>query len=111
MLRRLPAVLSFLMLGALGLRMGVPLLLDLPVVILLMAALVWRHPGVHRLLAALLILGALAWLGVAWIRVQERLELGASWHRLAIILGGVALFTAMSAWGVGGAPRDGAPRA
>jgi hypothetical protein len=100
MLRRLPAALSLLMLGALGLRMGLPMALDLPLVALLLAALAWRRPRARRGLAGLLALGALAWLGVAWMRVQERLALGLPWHRLAAILLAVALFTAASAWGV-----------
>lgn len=49
-------------------------------------------------LAILLGLGSLAWVWVAWLRVDARLAEGQPWLRLALIMGAVACFTAGSAW-------------
>ena len=97
-LRRLPAFLALLMLGALALRLGLALLVALPCTLLLVALLFIPKAAVQTTLSGALWLGALAWVGTAWLRVNERLALEQPWHRLAAILGSVALFTAWSAW-------------
>lgn len=98
LLRLLPAQLSLLLLGALVLRMGVPLILVVPLLLLLMAAVLVPWSEVRSLMTGALGLGSLIWGFMTWARVQERVVYGAPWVRLALILGGVALFTAWSAW-------------
>ncbi len=95
-LRRLPAVLALLMLGAHFLRFA-----QLPLVALCLALLVplfLRRPWAQGLVAGALALGALVWLWTLIGDVQQRLAFGAPWLRLALILGTVAAFTAWSAW-------------
>jgi hypothetical protein len=98
LLRRIPALLALLMLGALSLRLG----LALPVAALLALAcivlLFTPKPPTQTLASALLWVGALAWIGVAAQRISERLAGGLPWLRLALIFAGVALFTAWAAW-------------
>ena len=55
------------------------------------------RPWSARIIQALLILYALEWLRTLVNLVQMRIEYGMPWARLALILGGVALFTALSA--------------
>jgi len=94
-LRLLPAILSCLLLGAHFYRAGLPLLMVFcaaaPLLLLL------RRPWVPRLFQALLALGALEWLRTLYLFAAEREAFGQPWTRLAVILGAVALFTALSA--------------
>ena len=98
LLRRLPALVALLMLGALTLRLGSPLLVTVPLNLLLLVLLVIPRALLQTVLSAMLWVGALAWLGMAWVRVNERLTLGQPWIRLVTIFGAVTLFTAWSAW-------------
>jgi hypothetical protein len=104
LLRRLPAFLALLMLGARSMRLGLALLLALPLTLLLLVLLFMPRATLQTMLAALLWLGALAWVGVMWMRVGERLSSGLPWMRLAAILGAVAVFTAAAAWLLRGGP-------
>lgn len=97
-LRRLPACLSLLMLGALALRLGLPFWLAVPLNLALLVTLCVPKTPAQRLVGGFLWVGVPAWLGVAWVRVGERLDGGQPWMRLAVILGAVALFTGWSAW-------------
>ncbi|HLP30067.1 MAG TPA: hypothetical protein VK150_01820 [Geothrix sp.] len=97
-LRRLPAALALLMLGALSLRLGLPFQAAVPAALALTVLLFVPRVLLQTTLAALLWAGALAWVGMAWLRVQERLAEGLPWLRLAAILGAVTLFTAWAAW-------------
>lgn len=95
MLRLLPIIISFLLLAAHFYRSGsllpVALCLALPLVLL------FRQTWAARLVQAALLLGALEWLHTLYAIAQLRIQLGQPWGRLAIILGLVALFTALSA--------------
>ena len=97
-LRRLPAALALLLLGALTLRLGLPFALAVPVTVGLLGLLFVPKALIQTSLGVLLGLGSLAWAGLAWVRVQERLALDLPWLRLALILAAVALFTAWAAW-------------
>lgn len=95
-LRRLPALLALLMLGAHFLRFG-----HTPLVLLCLALLVplfiprlWAQVLVRWTLA----LGALVWLWTLVEDVRQRLAFGEPWLRLALILGAVAAFTGWAAW-------------
>lgn len=92
--RLLPVVLGFLLLAAHFYRAGMPFLT------LLCAALPFllflRQPWVPRLFQALLVIGALEWLRTLWVFASMRIAFEQPWGRLALILGGVALFTALS---------------
>jgi hypothetical protein len=95
-LRRLPALLALLMLGAHFLRFG-----QTPLVLLCLALLgplfvprPWAQATVRWALA----LGAVVWLWTLMAGVRQRLAFDEPWLRLALILGGVVLFTGWSAW-------------
>ncbi|MDA3971611.1 MAG: hypothetical protein PF442_09695 [Desulfobulbaceae bacterium] len=89
-----PFIISSLLLGAHFYRAGI-----LPLVfisLLLPLLLLIRTNAALRLAQACLVLGSLEWLRTIYVLAIERQQLGQSWTRLAIILGGVALFTALS---------------
>lgn len=95
-LRRLPALFALLMLGAHFLRFG-----QWPLVLLCLALLVplfVPRRWAQVLVAGALALGTLVWLWTLVGDVQQRLAYGEPWLRLVLILGGVAVFTALSAW-------------
>jgi hypothetical protein len=50
-----------------------------------------------QLIQVALLLGSIEWIRTLVIFVQQRIDFGQPWTRLAIILGSVALFTALSA--------------
>lgn len=56
-----------------------------------------RRPIAARLLQIMLFIGAIEWLRSAIFLVKERAAMGESFARLALILGAVCLFTALSA--------------
>ncbi|MCE1204885.1 MAG: hypothetical protein LWW79_09810 [Holophagaceae bacterium] len=97
-LRRLPACFALLLLGALSLRLGLAFLLAVPLALALVVVLFIPKPVLQTALGAVLWGGCLAWAGMAWLRVGERMAAGLPWARLVLIFGGVALFTAWAAW-------------
>lgn len=90
----LPAILSLIVLGAHCMRMGTPYLMVIPLAALVL--LIWPRRWVARLAQVTLIIGALEWLRAMTGYVSVRMQLDMPWLRLAIILGGVALFTLLS---------------
>ncbi len=96
MLLLLPAILSFLLLAAHFLRSANYLaVLGL---VGLIPLLTLRRPWVALVARATLWLGTGVWLYTIAIFTTERLRLGEPYLRMALILGGVALFTALSSW-------------
>jgi len=95
-LRRLPALLALLLLGAHFLRADRPLLTLLALALL--GPLAVPRPWARQLTAGALALGALEWLRTLAVDALDRAAGGAPWTRLAVILGAVALFTAWAAW-------------
>ena len=93
--RLLPAILSLLLLGAHFYRAGWVVLTV--ACVLLLVTLFFRRAWVPRLLQLVLGLGALEWLRTLYVLAAERVAFGQPWGRLAMILGAVALFTALSA--------------
>jgi hypothetical protein len=91
----IPTVVSFLLLGAHFLRQGSLTLVVISLVVPL--ALFIRHRWAVRTVQAVLVIASLEWIRTAVMRVEERIEDGDSWTRLAIILGVVALWTLCSA--------------
>ena len=92
--RLLPVVLSFLLLGAHFYRYGlVPLTLACVAVLFL---LFLRKTWVPRLFQVLLVLGVLEWLRTLYVLAAMRIAWDQPWTRLAVILGTVALLTALS---------------
>ncbi|MEE4218094.1 MAG: hypothetical protein V2I48_10825 [Xanthomonadales bacterium] len=93
-LRLLPVVLSFLLLGAHFYRSGMLVLtgLSLAVPFLLFVRKKW----VPRLFQILLVLGAIEWLRSLYFLIAMRMAWDEPWTRLAVILGTVALLTALS---------------
>ena len=103
--RRLPAVLAMLLLAAHFLREG-----RLAVTILCVApgalALVAR-PWAVRLMRGVLVVGSVIWSVTAWQLAQARMAAGSPHARMLIILLAVAAFTALAAWLLPGARREG----
>ena len=93
-LRLLPVILSFLLLAAHLYRGGYPALTALSVGVLLLLFL--RKSWIPRLFQILLILGSLEWLRALYFFAAMRIAWDQPWTRLALILGAVAVFTALS---------------
>lgn len=97
-LRALPAQISLLLLAALFMRLGFPLILIVPLTLMLMLAALVPWPEVRAVMTVVMGVGSLIWLLMTWARVAERAINEEPWSRLAAILAGVALFTAWSGW-------------
>jgi len=95
LLKLIPAILSFLLLGAHFSRADVSPLMFICIAFPLLFFV--KKPWVARLSQLLLVLGALEWIRAIYIYAIERQAIGESWTRLAMILGIVALFTGFSA--------------
>jgi type VI protein secretion system component VasK len=109
-LRVLPAQFCLLLLAALFMRLGFPLIMIVPLALMLMGALLVPWSEVRAVMTVVMALCALTWGFMTWLRVQERLAYGEPWSRLAGILAGVALFNAWAAWLVwGGRKADPLP--
>ncbi len=91
----IPTLLSFLLLGAHFLRDGSVALVVVSLLIPL--TLLIRHRWVVRAMQMLLMIAALEWIRTAIVLAEDRLADGDPWKRMAIILGGVALWTICSA--------------
>jgi hypothetical protein len=91
----IPAMLSFVLLGAHFLHHGQLALmaaaLATPLVLLL------RRWWSARIVQAVLLVAALEWLRTGWVLADQRMDTGAPWLRMAVILGTVALWTLGSA--------------
>jgi hypothetical protein len=96
LLRLLPVIISFLLLGAHFYRAGAGFAAGVCVAFPLLLFL--RKRWVPRLFQILLVLGALEWLITLYDFATIRIALEQAWARLALILGAVALFTALSGW-------------
>lgn len=66
------------------------------VMVLLPLALIIRATWVPWVMQVILLLGAVEWLRTLYVLTQLRIDFGLPWARMAIILGLVALFTALS---------------
>jgi len=93
-LRLLPVILSFGLLAAHFYRAGYPALTLCCIGVLILLFI--RKSWVPRLFQFLLILGALEWLRSLYFLAAMRIAWDQPWTRMAIILGAVALFTALS---------------
>ena len=93
-IRLIPVILSFLLLGAHFYRSGQVVLSGLCVAVLFLLFL--RKSWVPRVFQLLLMLGLLEWLRSLYSFAAMRIAWDQPWMRLAIILGAVALFTALS---------------
>ena len=94
-IRLLPVFFSFLLISAHFQRAGLSLIALL--CLLAPGLLYFTRPWSPRILQILLLLSAVEWVRTLVYLVQLRQDLGMDWTRLAIILGGVSLFTAASA--------------
>ena len=93
-LRLIPVLLSFLLLGAHFYRAGL-----VPLAVLSAACpllLFMRKSWIPRLFQVVLLAGALEWLRSLYLLAAMRIAWDQPWTRLAIILGAVALLTALS---------------
>ena len=94
-LRLFPVFISSLLIAAHFQRAGMTLIAL--ICVLVPFSLFYTRPLSMRLVQIFLILAALEWIRTLFYLVQLRIDHGMEWHRLAIILGGVALFTLCSA--------------
>ena len=95
MYRLIPVIISCLFLAAHFMRAEQTGLVALWVSALLL--LLIKRSWIANTFSILLILGALIWGQTTHIIYKVRLSMGAPWLRMALILGGVAVFTAASA--------------
>lgn len=93
-IRLLPVSISFLLLGAHFYRAGYALLTVACLAVLVL--LFFKRTWVPRLFQLLLLAGALEWLRSLYFFAAMRIAWEQPWTRLALILGGVAAFTALS---------------
>ena len=56
------------------------------------------RPGARLAHRLLLLAGACEWIRTSYLLVGVRIQLGEPWTRMVVILGCVALFTAVAAW-------------
>ena len=96
LIRLVPVIVSLLLLGAHFYRAGHTVLtvscIAMPLLLFL------RQPWIPRLFQAILVLGALEWLRTLYVFASMRIAFEHPWTRLAVILGAVAVFTALSGW-------------
>ncbi|HKL52600.1 MAG TPA: hypothetical protein VJ902_01465 [Wenzhouxiangellaceae bacterium] len=93
-LRLLPVIVSFVLLTAHFYRAELPVLAAVcaffPLVLFL------QKPWVPQLFQGVLIVGALEWLRTLYMLAAMRIGFDQPWGRLALIIGAVALLTALS---------------
>ncbi len=94
-LLHIPVVISFLLLAAHFTRAGQTMLVV--VTLLLPLMLFFKKGWVVRVVQLALVAGAVEWLRTLMVFQAIRVEHGLPWVRLAVIIGGVALFTGCSA--------------
>ena len=93
--RLIPVFLSLLLLGAHFLfHTGQIAVAIIP--LLFLVPLMFRKTWVPWLTQLVLLLGAIEWVRTLYIGVNQKMAAGADWQRYALILGAVALFTALS---------------
>jgi hypothetical protein len=90
----LPVVLSFVVLAAHFLR-GMSVML-ISICLLAPLLLLVRRRWIPWIIQIMLLLGALEWLATMVALINQRQADGRDWHRMAVILGSVMLFTAAS---------------
>jgi hypothetical protein len=93
-LRLIPVILSLLLLGAHFFRASEMIFVYTAVVLIFL--LLIRKTWVPWLIQFALFLGAVEWIYTLILFAQFRASQGMPWTRMAVILGGVALFTALS---------------
>ena len=93
-LRLLPVIISFIILAAHFMHAGQMYLVYL--MLILPFLLFFKKSWVPWLFQAVLLLGAAEWLRTLYFMTQVRIEYGEPWMRMVVILGVVALFTALS---------------
>jgi hypothetical protein len=94
-LKLLPAALALALLGAHFWRAQQWLLVALTAA--LFALFFVKRPAAARVLQVALVAGALEWIRTLAMFALQREAMGQPWTRLALILGGVALFTGLCA--------------
>ena len=93
-LRLIPVILSLLLLGAHFFRAGEMMFVYIAVILVFL--LVIRKAWVPWLIQFALLLGAVEWIYTLAFVAQLRASQGMPWTRMAVIMGGVALFTVLS---------------
>jgi hypothetical protein len=93
--RLIPVFLSLLLLGAHFLfHTGQFAIAIIP--LLFVVPLMFRKTWVPWLIQLVLLLGAIEWVRTLYVGINQKMAAGADWQRYALILGAVALFTALS---------------
>ena len=94
LVRIIPVILSFLLLAAHLQR--IYMYAWSYIVLLIPFILLYKKQISVRIVQVVLFIGSIEWLRIIFIYRAQRIELGESWYRLAIILGIVAIFTLLS---------------
>lgn len=102
MLRLAPVLVSALLIAAHFLRVGA--MGTVAVCLAFPALLLVRRPWAPRVVQAVLLLASLEWVRTLLAHLAQRQQAGQPWLRMAVILGAVAAFTALSALAVRGRP-------
>ncbi len=92
--RLLPVIISLLLLAAHFMHAGQTVLIFF--MLLLPLLLILKETWIPRVFQLVLLLGAVEWLRTLMALAQTRISFGEPWIRMAVILGFVALFTALS---------------
>jgi hypothetical protein len=95
-MRFVPAVIASLLLAAHFLRSGHQVLMLASLGISLLPLV--PRPGARLAHRLLLLAGACEWIRTSVHLIGVRIHLGEPWTRMVVILGCVALFTAVAAW-------------
>ena len=90
----IPPVVGFVLLAAHFFRGGDQLAALISILLIILVFV--RRPWAARVIQVCLVLGSVEWLRSTISLIHSRSEMGQPFLRLAIILGGVALFTALS---------------
>lgn len=96
--RVLPAQFCLLLVAALAMRLGFPLIMIVPLTGMLMLAAMVPWTEVRALMTLVLGFCTVIWAVMTVMRVELRMALEQPYLRLALILGGVTLFNAWAAW-------------
>jgi hypothetical protein len=91
----LPVILSALLIAAHFYRSGA--LIFTAICLLLPVLLVSKNHWIPKIITAFLLLAAGEWLRTLFVFIEHYQAAGIPWTRMAIILGGVSIFTASSA--------------
>ncbi len=91
------SIFSLILLSAHFSRMNFPIILSI-IALLSPFLFFYKKRFSITIIQIILFLGTLEWIRAAVFYIQQRMDMGAPWLRLAVILGLIIILTAYSAW-------------